>query len=167
MAENIKLEVVTPDKSVVSEDARIVMAPGSLGEFGVLAGHTPFLTSLKVGAIRYTDVNGKDRFVFINGGFAEALPDKVTVLAESAERRDSIDLDRARDAMDRAEKRLSEANKEEIAAKEKLSVINLTDSYIKMILVKGTTLRAKDIPQELVELKRAHLKITRELNKYK
>jgi len=114
MAEIIKLEVVTPDKAVVSEDAKIVMAPGSLGEFGVLTGHTPFLTSLKVGAIRYTDVNGKDRFVFINGGFAEALPDKVTVLAESAERRNDIDLDRARAAMERAEKRLSDANKEEI-----------------------------------------------------
>ena len=114
MAEIIKLEVVTPDKAVVSEDAKIVMAPVSLGEFGVLTGHTPFLTNLKVGAIRYTDVNGKDRFVFINGGFAEALPDKVTVLAESAERRNDIDLDRARAAMERAEKRLSDANKGEI-----------------------------------------------------
>ena len=114
MAENIKLEVVTPDKAVVNEDAKIVMSPGSFGEFGVLSGHTPFLTSLKVGSIRYTDVDGKDHFVFINGGFAEALPDKVTVLAESAERRNAIDLDRAQNAMERAEKRLSGANKEEI-----------------------------------------------------
>jgi F-type H+-transporting ATPase subunit epsilon len=114
MAENIKLEVVTPDKAVVSEEAKIVMAPGTLGEFGVLSGHTPFLTSLKVGAVRYTDVNGKERYVFVNGGFAEALPDKVTVLAESAERRADIDLDRARDALTRAEKRLSDAKKEKL-----------------------------------------------------
>ena len=92
MAENIRLEVVTPEKSVISEDAAIVMAPGSLGEFGVLAGHTPFLTTLKMGSIRYTDDRGQERYVFVSGGFAEALPDKVTVLAESAERRKNIDL---------------------------------------------------------------------------
>ena len=89
MAGTIKLEIVTPDKAVVSEEAKIVMAPGSLGEFGVLIGHTPFLTSLKTGIIRYTDAKGTERYVFVNGGFAEALPNKVTVLAESSERRQS------------------------------------------------------------------------------
>ncbi len=108
MAGNIRLEVVTPDKAVVSEDVQIVMSPGSLGEFGVLIGHTPFLTTLKTGVIRYTDAQGTERYVFVNGGFAEALPDKVTVLAESAERRNDIDLDRAKAALERAEKRLAE-----------------------------------------------------------
>lgn len=107
MAENIRLEVVTPEKSVVSESAQIVMAPGSLGEFGVLSGHTPFLTTLKTGALKYKDENGNERFVFISSGFAEALPDRVTVLAESAERRSNIDLARAKAAAERAEKRLS------------------------------------------------------------
>jgi F-type H+-transporting ATPase subunit epsilon len=79
-----------------------------LGEFGVLSGHTPFLTTLKTGIIRYTDANGKERYVFVSGGFAEALPDKVTVLAESAERRSEIDLERAKEALARAEKRLAE-----------------------------------------------------------
>ena len=60
MAENIRLEVVTPDKEVVNEMAQIVMAPGSSGEFGVLSGHTPFMTSLKTGAIHYRDESGKD-----------------------------------------------------------------------------------------------------------
>ncbi len=106
MADNIKLEIVTPEKAIVSEDAQIVMAPGSEGEFGVLSGHTPFLTTLKVGSLRYNDANGKEKFVFINGGFAEALPDKVTVLAESAERRKHIDADRAQTALDRAQKRV-------------------------------------------------------------
>ncbi|NNF98748.1 MAG: F0F1 ATP synthase subunit epsilon [Desulfobacteraceae bacterium] len=106
MADNILLEVVTPEKSVVSEDVQIVMAPGSLGEFGVLSGHTPFLTTLKIGHLRYTDASGKERYLFISGGFAEALPNKVTVLAESAERRRSIDLDRAKAAMQRAQQRL-------------------------------------------------------------
>jgi F-type H+-transporting ATPase subunit epsilon len=106
MAENIRLEVVTPEKSVVSEDAQIVMAPGSLGEFGVLVGHTPFLTTLKTGALKYKDQSGRERFVFVSSGFAEALPDRVTVLAESAERRKDIDIQRAKAAAERAEQRL-------------------------------------------------------------
>ena len=113
MAENIKLEVVTPEKSVVSEEAQIVMAPGSLGEFGVLIGHTPFLTTLKIGTIRYKDAGGTEKYVFVNSGFAEALPDKVTVLAESAERRKDIDVERAKAAMERAEKRLAEDRSKE------------------------------------------------------
>ena len=107
MAGNIKLEVVTPEKSVVSEETEIVMAPGSLGEFGILIGHTPFFTTLKVGIIRYKDIKGEERCVFVNGGFAEALPDRVTVLAESAERRRDIDVERAKSALKRAEERLA------------------------------------------------------------
>jgi F-type H+-transporting ATPase subunit epsilon len=113
MAENIRLEVVTPEKSVVSDDVQIVMAPGSLGEFGVLSGHTQFLTTLKMGAIRYKDDKGQDRCVFVSGGFAEALPDRVTVLAESAERRKNIDVERASAALERAQERI-EKNKEDI-----------------------------------------------------
>ena len=107
MADNLILEVVTPQNAVVSEEAELVVAPGSEGEFGVLKGHTTFLTSLKIGSLKYKDASGKDRFLFINGGFAEVLPDKVTILAESAERRKDIDLQRAEEARKRAEKRLS------------------------------------------------------------
>jgi len=113
MAGNIRLEVVTPEKAVVSEEVQIVVAPGILGEFGVLAGHTPFLTPLKVGTIRYKDAKGTERFIFVSGGFAEALPDKVTILAESAERRRDIDLERARSAFERAQKRLAAEKKQE------------------------------------------------------
>jgi F-type H+-transporting ATPase subunit epsilon len=108
MAGPIRLEIVTPEKIVVNEDAQIVMAPGVLGEFGVLIGHTPFLTALKAGALRYTDTQGGEHVVFVSGGFAEALPNKVTILAESAERRRDIDLERARAAVERARKRLAE-----------------------------------------------------------
>lgn len=115
MADNIRLEVVTPEKEVVNEMAQIVMAPGSLGEFGVLPGHTPFMTSLKTGGIHYRDESGKDQYVFVSGGFAEALPDKVTVLAESAEKMEDIDPERAQAAMKRAEERLAEGRaKEEV-----------------------------------------------------
>lgn len=115
MAELIKLEVVTPVKYVVSEDVEIVMAPGTLGEFGVLSGHTPFLTSLKPGRINYKDASGKEKTVFVSGGFAEALPDRVTILAESAERRQDIDIDRARAALERAQQRLAEEKAENIS----------------------------------------------------
>ncbi len=114
MAENIQLEIVTPEKSVVKEDVKIVMAPGTLGEFGVLSGHTPFMTSLKAGTVRYVDSAGKERLVFIGGGFAEALPDRVTILAESAERRRDIDIERAKAAQKRAEERLAREKDEEI-----------------------------------------------------
>jgi F-type H+-transporting ATPase subunit epsilon len=107
MAGNIRLEVVTPEASVVSEDAQIVVAPGSLGDFGVLIGHTPFLTTLKLGTIRYKTADGVEKAVFIGSGFAEALPDKVTVLAESAERRRDIDVERVKRAIKRAEERLA------------------------------------------------------------
>jgi F-type H+-transporting ATPase subunit epsilon len=85
-----------------------------MGEFGVLIGHTPFMTSLSTGAVHYRDEKGKDQYVFVSGGFAEALPDKVTVLAQSAEKSEEIDLERAKDAMARAEKRLADRSSEDI-----------------------------------------------------
>lgn len=97
---------------MVNDEAQIVMAPGSEGEFGVLIGHTPFMTSLKTGILRYRDSSGTERFVFVSGGFAEALPNKVTVLAESAERRRDIDVERARSALERAQKRLASKQEE-------------------------------------------------------
>ena len=112
MAGNIRLEVVTPQKEVVNEEAQIIVAQGELGQFVVLIGHTPFMTSLKTGTLRYTDGQGQEHFVFVSGGFAEALPSKVTVLAESAERRRDIDVERARSAQARAEKRLDAQDKD-------------------------------------------------------
>jgi len=108
MAENIQLEVVTPEKAVVNEAVKTVVAPGVLGEFGVLIGHTPFLTAIKTGMVRYIDTAGKENYLFVSGGFAEALPDKLTILAESAEKREDIDIERAKASMRRAESRLAE-----------------------------------------------------------
>lgn len=108
MADKFFLEVVTPQKAIVSEDIKSISAPGSEGEFCALKGHTTFLTSLKIGGIRYEDAAGNERILFANGGFAEVLPDKVTILAESAERREDIDLSRAKEAQARAERRLSD-----------------------------------------------------------
>jgi len=113
MAGELKLEVVTPDKAVVSDVAKMVVAPGAYGEFGVLPGHTTFLTTLQTGMIRYQEQGGSEQVVFVNGGFAEVMQDTVTVLAESAERRQEIDVERAKAAMKRAEDRLTEASKKE------------------------------------------------------
>ncbi|WP_462268574.1 F0F1 ATP synthase subunit epsilon [Desulfobacter sp.] len=108
MADKFILEVVTPQKAVVSEAIQSISAPGSEGEFCALKGHTTFLTSLKIGSIFYKDSAGNERKLFVNGGFAEVLPNKVTILAESAERRRDIDLTRAKEAQLRAERRLSD-----------------------------------------------------------
>lgn len=113
MAGNILLEVVTPEKAVVNEEVQTVVAPGVLGEFGVLIGHTPFLTAIQTGGIRYIDAQGNEHLVFVSGGFAEALPEKVTILAESAERRKDIDIDRAESARKRAEERMAQKNKDD------------------------------------------------------
>ncbi|MDY6906066.1 MAG: F0F1 ATP synthase subunit epsilon [Thermodesulfobacteriota bacterium] len=114
MADNIRLEVVTPERTVTSEDAQIVMAPGSLGEFGVLPEHTPFLTSLQPGCLHYKDATGNEKQIVVSGGFAEALPDKMTVLAESAEKKEDIDVQRAEAAKERAEKRLAGNAEEDV-----------------------------------------------------
>lgn len=84
MAERLILEVVTPEKAVVSEEVEMVVAPGTEGEFGVLKGHTTFLTSLKSGILRFKTASGAEKKYQVEGGFAEVLPDKVTVLAASA-----------------------------------------------------------------------------------
>jgi F-type H+-transporting ATPase subunit epsilon len=108
MADKILLEVVTPEKTVLSEMVDIVVAPGEEGEFGVLPNHIPFLTKLKVGELRFR-IGNNTRYVAIMGGFAEVLPDHVTVLATAAEEATQIDVIRAKAARERAERRLKEA----------------------------------------------------------
>jgi len=137
MAELIRLEVVTPEKYVVSEDAEIVMAPGMLGEFGILYGHTPFLTSLKTGRLHYKDNTGNEKVVFVSGGFAEALPDRVTVLAESAERRRDIDVSRAKAALERAQKRIGADKSENIDYQRARAALYRAIERIRIVESKG------------------------------
>ena len=112
-ANTIRLEVVTPDKLVLSEDVDIVVATGTEGEFGVLPSHIPLLTTLAEGELRYR-IKGQLNYLAVSGGFAEVLPDKVTVLAEAAELGREIDIDRAQKARERAVDRLAQAKREEI-----------------------------------------------------
>ncbi|MFO7717853.1 MAG: F0F1 ATP synthase subunit epsilon [Thermodesulfobacteriota bacterium] len=108
MANTIRFELVTPERSVVSEDVEYVGAPGVNGEFGVLPNHIPFLSALGIGSLFFKS-GGRRYYVFVAGGFAEISPDKVTVLAEVAEKAEEIDVERARKARERAEKRLQQA----------------------------------------------------------
>ncbi|RLC26753.1 MAG: F0F1 ATP synthase subunit epsilon [Deltaproteobacteria bacterium] len=100
------LEVVTPEKVMVSREVEIVAAPGSLGEFGVLEGHVPFLTGIQPGELRYTS-GGKTEFLAVTTGFAEISDNKVSVLVDAAEKAGEIDVERARQALERARERLS------------------------------------------------------------
>jgi F-type H+-transporting ATPase subunit epsilon len=103
----IQLEIVTPGGVVVRESVDEVEAPGVEGHFGVLPGHRPFMSQLRAGELRYR--TGKENhFVAVHWGFAEVLPNKVTVLVETAERAEDIDLKRAETAKRRAEERLKQ-----------------------------------------------------------
>ena len=107
MDNTLQLEVVTPDKQVVSQAVNYVSAPGVEGEFGVLPNHVNLLSALATGSLRF-DAGGKSRHVFIAGGFADVSGNTVTVLADAAELAEDIDQARAQAARERAEKRLME-----------------------------------------------------------
>jgi F-type H+-transporting ATPase subunit epsilon len=103
--EQLHLEIVTPDSTVLSEDVEYVGVPGAVGQFGVMRHHIPFLSALAIGSL-YFRKGGSNTYVFLSGGFAEVTPDSVSILAESAERAEEIDTQRARQAKERAEERL-------------------------------------------------------------
>jgi len=105
MADTFQFEIVTPEKLVVRDVAEEMQIPGKNGYLGILPGHAPLITELGVGEISYR-INGYTHHLSVAWGFAEVLPDKVTVLAETAERAEEIDVKRAREAKERAEQRL-------------------------------------------------------------
>ncbi|AGL03813.1 F0F1 ATP synthase subunit epsilon [Desulfoscipio gibsoniae] len=101
-----RLEIVTPQKKTYSQDIRFVVLPGTEGELGVLPEHAPLVSALKTGLARVHH-EGKVLKIAVSGGFAEIRNNKVTVLANAAEREDQIDVERAQAAKERAEQRLS------------------------------------------------------------
>ncbi len=112
MADKLKLEMVTPYKRVLSEDVDEITAPGFVGELGILPGHTPLLTTLKVGELTYKQ--GAQQFhVAVNWGYLEVEEDMVTVLVDTAEKSDEIDLARAQAALGRAEEALKGLSQED------------------------------------------------------
>ncbi len=110
LATKLRLEIVTPYGSVFSEEVDEVIATGSEGEFGVLPNHIPFLTTIKIGMLIYKK-GSETGYFFVNWGYAEVGPDKVLILADSAERAKDIDVQRAMEAKKRAEDRLKQIEK--------------------------------------------------------
>ena len=111
MADELILEIVTPEKIAFSGKVEEVTIPGTEGEFGVLRGHEPFLTSVDIGELNFVK-GGKKIYYSVNNGYAEVTASKVTVLIETAERSDAIDKDRAAKAKEKAEASLSQLTKE-------------------------------------------------------
>jgi len=132
MAEGkLLLEIVTPQGLVFSEEVDEVTATGSEGEFGVLPGHVPFVTTLKIGLLSCKIGNSVKHF-FVNWGYAEVGAEKMLVLADSAELSDEIDVERAKAAMKRAEERLKQAehidfHRAELALERAVTRIQLTE----------------------------------------
>ena len=111
MPDTFQLEIVTPEKMVVKEPAEEMQLPGKGGYLGILPGHAPLITELSAGQLSY-QANGETRYLAVAWGFAEVLPDKVTVLAATAELAEDIDVKRAERARERAEKRLASGDPE-------------------------------------------------------
>lgn len=103
----IKVNVVTPDGPVYEAEVEMVSTKAKSGELGIMAGHVPTVAPLTIGAVRLKNGNNTD-YVAVNGGFLEVRPDVVTILAQSAERAETIDLARAQAAKTRAEQRLQD-----------------------------------------------------------
>ena len=112
MADELMLEIVTPEKMVFNDKVEEVTIPGSEGEFGVLRGHASLLSSIDVGELNFTK-DGKKTYYAAGVGYVEVTSSKVTVLLETAERADSIDKARALRAKERAEEKLTKMSKED------------------------------------------------------
>lgn len=113
LPENIELEVVTPERHVLSESVQSLEMPGKDGYLGILPGHAPLITELGIGILTYhkgTEV----RYLTVIHGYAEVLPDRVIVLAETSERAEEIDLARVRSALERAQADLAKAGSPDV-----------------------------------------------------
>jgi F-type H+-transporting ATPase subunit epsilon len=131
MAELFHLDVVTPERSILSRKVEEVIAPGSQGEFGVLKGHAAFLTTLKHGMITVYDEEGKI-YMAISGGFSEVAPDRVIILAEQAELAKEIDLEQTRKDLEVAEEKLRGLTKDDPELSKWESRRNMAEVKIKV-----------------------------------
>ncbi len=112
MVDKLNLEVITPEKVALREEVDEVVVPGAGGELGILPNHTPLISQLKTGVLSYRQ-GAENRQMHVSGGFVEVESDRVSVLSDVAEKPEEIDVERARRAMERAERRLA-AREEDI-----------------------------------------------------
>lgn len=137
MADTIKLELVTPERQILSEDVDEVIAPGVEGDLGVLPDHTPLLTALRVGELAYRSGKRMDYVAIVGGGFLEVNNNRVIVLADDAELGQDINLDEAIERKLRAEKELDKERKAdektfreaEIALMKELTRVQIAEKY--------------------------------------
>lgn len=117
MASQFELSIVSAEKEIFKGNVISVRVTGVDGELGVYAGHTPLLTSIKPGMVKYTLEDGKEAFIYVSGGFLEVQPTIVTVLADIAIRGEELDQQRILEAKRKVEDNLSKANNAELSAK--------------------------------------------------
>ena len=130
MADRLHLEIVTPSRRVVEVEVDEVRLPGALGEMGVLPGHIPLLTALAAGPLTYYEGSAVTRYA-VQGGFAEVLPDRVTILATVSKTADDIDLVAAKTSLDEAQGKLKDATAEELD--ELTTAVRLAETEIEIV----------------------------------
>jgi F-type H+-transporting ATPase subunit epsilon len=144
---SIELQIVTPDRAIVTEQVDEVEIPGIDGYFGVLPGHTPMLAALSVGELWYR--KGQDKtYLAIAEGFAEVLPDRVTILAQLAERAEEIDRERAEAARSRAARRLEDAAEIDYVRARLALVKSMTRLQVSSRIASGAGPRLKRVNRE-------------------
>lgn len=121
MAKTQRLDIVTPEKVVFSEEVEFVVAPGVEGELGILPAHAPLVSALKIGVLRVQN-GGENIKMAVTGGFVEVKNSRVVVLADTAERADEIDIERAEAAKQRAEERISSSTPDVDLARAELAL---------------------------------------------
>ncbi|GCD84463.1 ATP synthase epsilon chain [Parageobacillus thermoglucosidasius] len=132
MMKTIKVSVVTPDGPVYEADVEMVSTKAKSGELGILPGHIPLVAPLEISAVRLKQ-GGKTEYIAVSGGFLEVRPDKVTILAQAAERAEDIDVTRAKAAKERAERRLQskqddiDFKRAELALKRAINRLNVAN----------------------------------------
>ncbi|MBD1383477.1 F0F1 ATP synthase subunit epsilon [Metabacillus arenae] len=131
----VEVNIVTPDGPVYDADIEMVSVKAQSGELGILPGHIPMVAPLEIGAVRLKK-GGSTELVAVSGGFIEVRPDKVTILAQAAEQSNEIDIDRAKSAQERAEKRLRQQasdvdfKRAELALRRAMNRINVFERKI-------------------------------------
>lgn len=131
---DLYLEITTPSKNIYSGKIKSVKIPGTLGEFQVLKNHAPLLGSFEIGKIKYIDENGEETVYATSGGTAEIIKNKIIILAETAEKPEEIDAERARKAVNRARERLKapatiDVDRAEAALARALNRLDIYDKY--------------------------------------
>jgi F-type H+-transporting ATPase subunit epsilon len=142
----LKLEIVTQERRVYSaDDVEMVIAPGTEGEMGVLPRHAPLITSLNEGVMRVKHLGGAEEVLAIHGGFMEVLPDRVMVLADTAERAEEIDIARAEEARKRAEELMKQARETKVDYAR--AEASLRRSLVRLKVVQSRRRRAAPTPR--------------------